>query len=168
MNSEAQRARNKRKRDKLREKRRLQKQSSGTIYRFRLDGSASMYKYRCGLIPPCYGMEFCRAHMGFHHLPGDIHECNPVEWSTEWVFSTTHDLSSSAHDAIQAFINTWRENFVVTTRKIVLIVQVNGRERRKVWQGHTFNPAVVARVVSLCVKRLYSEELLQTPSIVSQ
>lgn len=168
MNSEAQRARNKRKRDKLREKRRLQKQTSGGIYRFRLDGTAFEYKYRCGLIPSRYGMEFCRAHMGRNHLPGEIHECTPVEWSTEWVYSGTHDLSSSALDAIQAFINTWSENFVVTTNTIVLIVQVNGRERRKVWQGHTFDPAVVARVVSLCVKRLYSEELLQTPSIASQ
>lgn len=168
MNSVAQRARNKRKRDKLREKRRVATQALGSIYRFKLEGNAHFVKYRCGLLLPFQGMEYCRAHYGKNHLPGEIWETNPADWSTEWVYCSTHDLSSSALDAIQAFINTWKENFIWTTDSIVLTVQRDGVERRKVWRGHTFDPDVLARVVSLYVKRLYSVESLQTPSTASQ
>lgn len=166
MNSEAQRARNKRKRDKLREKRRMERCSLG-IYRFRLDGHAFIPKYQCGLMPLEYGVELCCAHMGKDHLPGEVWESNPVEWSTEWVYCSTHDLSSSALDAIQCFNNTWRE-LLFTTQSIVLTIQINGQERRKVWQGHTYAAEDAAMAVSWFVRLLSSEESLQTPSTASQ
>lgn len=159
MNSEAQRARNKRKRDKLRAKRQAERTAAG-IYRFKLEGKGLRFTYQCGLMPREYGHSLCTKVAGFT----ENHNC---EWETGWIYSSTHDLSSSALDAIQAFNNTWKEMFYHTTKTVVLIVQVNGQERRKVWQGHTYAADVAAKQVCSFVKQLFSGESEQTPSIQS-
>lgn len=162
MNTEAQRARNKRKRDKLREKRRLAKGDS--ILRFRLDGYAETFAYPCGLLLRSqwtkenmdkfnYSIPWCRKYR-FQVTEEGANEWHPTEWSTEWVYMTTHDLSSSAHDAICAFINTAREFHDCEFDKAVLIVQLNGRTRRYVWRGHTPGLNAVARRVCACAKTL--------------
>jgi hypothetical protein len=160
MNTEAQRARNKRKRDKLREKRRMVKGDS--ILRFRLDGYATRYAFPCGLmlreqwihdrdhfIPWCTSKEVRRK-----QSREDCMDWYPNEWSTEWVYMTTHDVSSSAHDAICAFINTGREFHDQEFDKAVLVIQLNGQTRRYVWRGHTPGLNAVIRRLSACRRAL--------------
>lgn len=155
MNTEAQRARNKRKRDKLREKRRMSQ--GDAILRFRIDGEAMHFKYPCGLIHPDQVKDtwihdtypWCSA--AFKDRPGhELEEYSGytmMEWSTEWVYMTTHEVSSSAHDAICAFVNTQRDFHYVELYKTVLTVQLGGVTRRKVWRGHTCGVKLLERVV---------------------
>jgi hypothetical protein len=151
MNTEAQRARNKRKRDKLREKRRMNREDS--ILRFRLDGYAYQQHYFCGLVLrsqfkdlPRWEFPWCRNARKMCCKEGseDIHE---IHWSTEWVYMATHDFSSSAFDATCAFINTGREFHDVEYSKAILTMQLNGVTRRYVWQGHTPGLNAVRRMV---------------------
>lgn len=165
MNTEAQRARNKRKRDKLREKRRLNKGDS--ILRFRLDGSAYRYAYPCGLmlrsqwiydrdrfIPWC-SAPWKQGKLSSEDSPD---EWRLNEWSTEWVYMSTHDLSSSAHDAICAFINTGRQFHDQEYDKAVLTLQCNGRTRRYVWRGHTPGLNAVTRLVCSFARNQFSKQ----------
>lgn len=162
MNTEAQRARNKRKRDKLREKRRLSQ--GDQILRFRLDGYAYEQAFFCGLVLrsqfkdlPRHQFPWCRnaRKMCSSEDVQDIHE---IHWSTEWVYMTTHDLSSSAHDAICAFINTGREFHDVEYGNAYLVIQLNGKTRRYVWQGHTPGLNAVRRLVCSFARTQFREQ----------
>lgn len=166
MNTEAQRARNKRKRDKLREKRRMLR--GDAILRFRIDGEASKFCHPCGLLHPSQvpstwiNGNYPHCHSPWYLRPGsdkeDYQELRLFDWSTEWVYMTTHDLSSSAHDAICAFVNTMRSEFHYTEiDSITLIVQLGGVTRRKVWRGHTAGVKLLERVVCSYAKTLYRE-----------
>lgn len=161
MNTEAQRARNKRKRDKLREKRRMSKGDS--ILRFRLDGYATKYSYPCGLVLRSQIPEnfewypWCRNQPKL--LSSESSELwHEIHWSTEWVYMTTHDFSSSAFDATVAFINTGRTFHDQEFDKCILTMQLNGLTRRYVWRGHTVGLNAVKRLVCSFAKHQFREE----------
>lgn len=156
MNSEAQRARNKRKRDKAREKRRISRR--GSILRFRIDGVGYRFQCACGLEyphPTC-NPEMCAIRA--EKLGVSRYSYNPVNWSTEWVYMGTHELSTSARDAIMCFHNTYREMWYTYIEKVSLTLQCNGTERRYVWRGHTPGARSVGRLVcSFARNQLLSE-----------
>lgn len=160
MNSEAQRARNKRKRDKLREKRRQNRAPS--ILRFRLNGTALKWDHLCGLLIPDQYSElhsqekvWCEA-----VAKDDRFETHELEWSTEWVYMGTHDVSSSAVDAIQCFLNTWNDLMLhgAFSPTIELVMQRDGETRRKVWRGHTVGVHSVEKAVCSFAKQPSREE----------
>lgn len=163
MNSEAQRARNKRKRDKLREKKR-QARAGNPILRFRLDAEVAPFPVRCGLLKGDDAVEFSReSYLDVKYSEGY------QDFSTEWVYMSTHDVSSSALDAIDCFFNTVYEGPACRVCKIILTMQLNGVERRKVWQGHTIIDAKgVVRQVCSFVKQQSREESQQILSTLSQ
>lgn len=168
MNSEAQRARNKRKRDKLRAKRRTTC-SGSPILRFRLDGEVAVYHNLCGLLnpdlPKNYWLKWCP---NWGRIERDVYQdITYSHWSTEWVYMSTHDLSVSARDAIQAFFNTKRQFHEQQGPVVKLLIQCNGVTRRHVWRGHTPGARHVGRVVCSFRSSLFKEESSQTPCIAS-